>query len=102
MPQAYHTAVVVDDMEYAFTCSGLIEFVHSGDKKTVKDLGVTTICGDAMLKTLGPHFMPGTYDLLRKNCNSFSDCALFLLLGKRLDQKYTQLEQIGASADERI
>ena len=62
----------------------------------------------------------GTYDLLRKNCNSFrwcdcsfsalscnrcglrprrclsacSDCALYFLLGKRIDAKYRSLEQV--------
>merc|ERR1712187_227734 len=39
----------------------------------------------------------GTYDLLQKNCNSFSDCALFFLLGKRLDTKYRSLEKRGKS-----
>lgn len=34
--------------------------------------------------------------MLRKNCNSFSDAALVVLLGKRLDKRYRQLEQAGA------
>merc|ERR1712061_368745 len=42
----------------------------------------------------------GAYDLLRKNCNSFTDVALFFTLGKRLDQKYMALEQIGADVDQ--
>eukprot|EP00913_Durusdinium_trenchii_P035478 g33202.t1 len=49
---------------------------------------------------LEPLFQPGTYDMLRKNCNSFSDCALFCLLGKRLDDKYRTLERVGAFVDD--
>lgn len=35
----------------------------------------------------------------RKNCNSFSDVAIWLLTGQRLDKRYTQLEAIGQMAD---
>merc|ERR1719510_412125 len=55
-----------------------------------------------MIAVLRPHFLPGTYDLLRKNCNSFSDCALFVLLGRRLDEKYRSLEKIGAEWDKHM
>jgi hypothetical protein len=55
-----------------------------------------------MLKALQPYFNAGTYDLLRKNCNCFTDCALFYLLGQRLDQKYRSLEKVGAAADQYV
>ena len=40
-----------------------------------------------MLSALRPHFQGGSYDLLRKNCNSFSDCAVFYLLRQRIDAR---------------
>merc|ERR1712032_374276 len=55
--------------------------------------------GKQMLKALKPHFKVDTYDLLRKNCNSFSDCALFYLLDVRLEPKYRDLEKLGAAAE---
>lgn len=100
--QAYHTAVVVDTTEYTFCHSGLIEHQHRRSSATVVDVGQTTISGDAMVKALLPFFKPGTYDLLRKNCNSFSDCALYYLVGIRLDDKYKSLEKMAASADQRM
>ncbi|CAK0850187.1 unnamed protein product, partial [Prorocentrum cordatum] len=36
----------------------------------------------------------GTYDVLRKNCNSFTDAALFLLTGERLPAHYSRGERI--------
>merc|ERR1712023_500460 len=61
--------------------------------------GLTAISGKQMHTALKPFFQRGSYDLLRKNCNSFSDCALFYLLDVRLDPKYRGLEQIGHAAD---
>merc|ERR1739848_151830 len=37
----------------------------------------------------------GTYDILRKNENTFSDCALWYLIGKRLTANYRRMEDIG-------
>lgn len=45
------------------------------------------------LAALGEHFKPGSYDIIRKNCNSFSDCCLHYLLGARLCKRYTILER---------
>merc|ERR1719454_416878 len=62
-------------------------------------MGLTSLEGKEMAKALKPFFEAGSYDLLKKNCNSFSDCALFYLLDIRLDQSYRGLEQIGDHAD---
>mmetsp|Transcript_56593 Transcript_56593/g.127708 ORF Transcript_56593/g.127708 Transcript_56593/m.127708 type:complete len:118 (+) Transcript_56593:221-574(+) len=61
---------------------------------TLTDKGITSVSGEAMVKVLRPFFREGSYDLLRKNCNCFSDCALFYLLGRRLEGKYKVLEQL--------
>merc|ERR1712048_994542 len=47
------------------------------------------------------YFLPGSYDLLRKNCNSFTDCAICYLIGARLDKKYRMLETIGSAVEKR-
>jgi len=53
-----------------------------------------------MLDFLGEHFQPGTYDMLYKNCNSFTDCALFFLCEQRLWPGFRVAERVGAIAAE--
>jgi len=62
------------------------------------DLGTTRRTKAEMVRNLRQHFRPGTYDLLRKNCNSFSDCAMYFLLQQRLPAEYRTLEQLGVGA----
>lgn len=108
--QAYHTSVCVDDIEFSFSFMGIScqngqkshEAFHRGQSPIVLDMGRTVVPPRAMLTVLQPHFLPGTYDLLRKNCNSFSDCALYHLLGKRLDDEYRAPEKLGAQWDKYI
>jgi len=104
--QAYHTSVVVDEIEYSFSFEGITESRDlsshvrlPGGPGQVTYMGLTAISGKSMASYLRAHFKRGTYDLLRKNCNSFSDCALFYLLDHRLDPKFRGLEQIGHAAD---
>jgi len=56
-------------------------------------VGSTDMTSLDLLEKMQPHFMPGTYDVLRKNCSSFSDCALWYLCGKRLDRRYCAMEK---------
>mmetsp|Transcript_55999 Transcript_55999/g.126352 ORF Transcript_55999/g.126352 Transcript_55999/m.126352 type:complete len:178 (+) Transcript_55999:41-574(+) len=106
--QAYHTSVLVDDFEYSFGSQGVEcnrglqshRHLPKGPPK-VLDQGVSQVSPEEMLQALRPHFQAETYDLLRKNCNSFTDCCLFFLLGVRLDRRYRTIERIGASADRR-
>ncbi|CAJ1391924.1 unnamed protein product [Effrenium voratum] len=103
--QAYHTSVRVDELEYSFSGDGIVAGrglpSHSRlpDETQVVYMGLCCIDGDEMRKHMNPHFKRGSYDLLRKNCNSFSDCALFFLLDTRLDPSYRGLEQLGHMAD---
>jgi len=106
-PRAYHTSVIVDAVEYFFCRRGVVsarnfqshQHLPNGPDN-ILDIGYSNISGPEMVKVMRPYFREGTYDLLRKNCNSFSDCALFYLCGKRADSKYSELEQIGSSADQ--
>lgn len=98
---AYHTSVVVNGEEFFFTDSGVFfdrELTsHNGDPTEKIDMGYSTRTGPELYDALADHFQSGTYDLLHKNCNSFSDCALYFLLKKRLDPKYRRMEQYGQS-----
>ncbi|CAE7709956.1 spin [Symbiodinium necroappetens] len=95
--QAYHTSVKVDDLEYSFSGDGIVigrglpSHVRMADKPQVLYMGLTRISGEDLKEQLGRFFKRGTYDLLRKNCNSFTDCALFFLLDSRLDPGYRGL-----------
>lgn len=104
--QAYHTSVLVDEVEYSFSFEGITEgrdltsHQHLPNKPPqVLYMGLTALSGRKMNAHLGKYFKRASYDLLRKNCNSFSDCALFYLLDSRLDPSYRGLEQIGHAAD---
>lgn len=110
---AYHSSVVVNGTEYSFsdggifTCQGLESHKQMSQQQQQKsgqalaapeviDMGLSHYTGSQMKAALERHFLPGTYDFLRKNCNSFADCAIYYLLQKRIDGKYRRLEQIGA------
>lgn len=59
------------------------------------EMGCSAQSGDTLLRALRPHFAAGSYDLLHKNCNSFSDVALYFLVGRRLDSTYNSIEKMG-------
>lgn len=105
----YHTSVLVDGTEFFFEEAGI--------RGALADsmLGLKTACGGShssspmrvaigsshwsgrdLVEFLEPHFKSGTYDLLRKNCNSFTRCALYLLCGVRLHKSYCAMERIGS------
>lgn len=99
---AYHTSIVVNGEEFFFSDSGIFSnrmlASHQGKPSERIEMGYSNKTGSHLLSALRPHFAPGTYDLLRKNCNSFSDCALaFLLRGERLERRFTAMERIGKS-----
>lgn len=103
---AYHTSVLVDGEEFFFSDSGIYSdravMSHQGKPSEMHRLGYSTRTGAQLFTALHPHFKPGTYDLIRKNCNSFSDCALFFLLGRRLDSRYSMLERLGQKASSEL
>mmetsp|Transcript_109978 Transcript_109978/g.311212 ORF Transcript_109978/g.311212 Transcript_109978/m.311212 type:complete len:288 (-) Transcript_109978:120-983(-) len=108
--QAYHTSVCVGDKEFTFDNRGIRvnsgqgshrNFIR-GDSVLVLDLGFTTASTKCLQTALQPFFLPGTYDFLRKNCNSFTDCALFYLLGERLNDMYRAPEKLGAQWDDYV
>ncbi|CAK9080065.1 unnamed protein product [Durusdinium trenchii] len=105
---AFHTSIVLGDVEYAFSGQGIRAtrpyVSHSMLKRQteVRMMGHTNFSAHQMVQFLTQFFQPGTYDLLCKNCNSFSDCALYLLLGQRLEAKYSRMERTGKVGQKRI
>jgi len=103
---AYHTSVLVNGEEFFFSDSGIFSDralnSHAGKPSERTTLGYSEKTGTQLLRALGEHFRPGTYDLVCKNCNSFSDCAIYYLLGQRLQRRYCALEKLGQSNTEML
>ena len=98
----YHSSVLVDGEEYYFTPSGIRCYPKLSSHKRMSErveAGESLLGGTVLLDALSRHFQPRTYDLLRKNCNNFSDCGLTLLTGKRLDSRLRSVESMGQLAD---
>ncbi|OLQ07569.1 Desumoylating isopeptidase 1 [Symbiodinium microadriaticum] len=99
LASAYHTSVVVNGEEFFFSDSGIFANMtltsHQGKPSEKLAMGLSHWTGQQLFRALQEHFRPGTYDLIRKNCNSFSDCALHFLLRKRLPSKYSAMESMG-------
>mmetsp|Transcript_46277 Transcript_46277/g.110110 ORF Transcript_46277/g.110110 Transcript_46277/m.110110 type:complete len:623 (-) Transcript_46277:226-2094(-) len=96
---AYHTSVLLDEDEFVFSSAGIsVNRGPASHQQTpqIVELGRTDCTRERLLSTLGSYFQPDTYDLLRKNCNSFTDCALYLLVQQRLDAKYRTLDGLAA------
>lgn len=110
LASAYHTSIVIDGEEYFFSDSGICRddqlLSHQGKEQGVPsemyEVGRTDHSGTELWYALQGHFTPGTYDLLRKNCNSFTDAALFFLLRQRLDSKYSALERLGLTSPDMV
>jgi hypothetical protein len=101
----YHTSIVLDGEEYVFTPMGITRWdtVLSHKKNPEMQriaVGMTKYSGIDLIEFLDSWFPPGHYDLLRKNCNSFTDCALYFLCEVRLDPGFRQMERLGKLADD--
>lgn len=99
--RAVHSSVMIDLIEYEFAGNGIRRsngpksHERFGGKPEFIEMGYTSKGGRHLMAKLGNTFPAGTYDLLRKNCNTFSDCALFYLVGQRMQDEHRALEKIG-------
>jgi len=102
---AYHTSIIIDDREYYFDSSGiesspcfsshLLDDINMMDPNLmIQNFGRIALTGEALVKGLTPFFEVGTYDIIFKNCNAFTDAALYFLTRKRLDPQYTRMERL--------
>jgi len=101
----YHSSIIIQGEEYFFSPMGII---HSPSIQSHKKnphmqrlfIGLSRFGGSDLVELFDQHFPPGHYDLLRKNCNSFSDCALYFLCEQRLDPMFRAVERFGKFADD--
>lgn len=100
----YHTSILVAGSEYFYGNAGIVRSpTISSHKRKAKMqriyMGSSVYNGAELVAGLQESFPPGHYDLLRKNCNAFSDCALYFLCGQRLSWSFRGMDQIGILAD---
>mmetsp|Transcript_24790 Transcript_24790/g.71253 ORF Transcript_24790/g.71253 Transcript_24790/m.71253 type:complete len:209 (-) Transcript_24790:74-700(-) len=103
----YHTSIIIDDREYFFDSVGIMAAPpltsHGPPEKrpemktAVIEIGRSTCSGNALVQALQPLFEPGTYDIFLKNCNSYTDVALYYLTRTRLPGCYSRLERFVAA-----
>jgi len=101
----YHSSVLISGEEYFFSPMGIIHSPNISSHKRNPHMqrifiGLSRYSGSDLVEFFDIHFPPGHYDLLRKNCNSFSDCALYFLCEQRLDHKFKTVERFGKLADD--
>jgi len=101
----YHSSVLVAGEEYWFSTMGIMHSPNISSHKKNPHMqrhfvGLSKYSGADLVEFFDHHFPPGHYDLLRKNCNSFSDCALYFLCEQRLSLKYRTMELFGKLADD--
>mmetsp|Transcript_68158 Transcript_68158/g.176873 ORF Transcript_68158/g.176873 Transcript_68158/m.176873 type:complete len:522 (-) Transcript_68158:330-1895(-) len=103
--RAYHSSVLVDGTEYWFSEAGvnigrrkdvIASHALCFEESEVIDLGLSARTGQEMVEALRPHFRRGTYDMLMKNCNAWTDCCIWFLLRRRLDTGFVMLDKIAA------
>lgn len=100
----WHTSILLDGEEFYFTPFGITSSSTLSSHPATSLMrrqftGTTKRSSKELLQCLSDHFLPGTYDLLKKNCNSFTDCALYFLCGTRLHPTFRRLDQLGVKAD---
>jgi len=100
----FHTSVIVGGRELFFGNCGISSF-HScfshqnNPDLQVIDMGISRYSHLDVARILRKHFLPGTYDILLKNCNSFTDCALYMMCEQRLAWHFRGLDTIGRTVD---
>lgn len=99
---AFHTSINFGGVEYSFNRKGIEcrhpfashTFARKGSRMEILRLGSTTVTGEELIYSLDPYFEAGTYDILYKNCNAFTDAALYFLFRERLDPQYSRIERL--------
>lgn len=103
--QVFHTSVVVGNKEYYFNPEGVqagdvherygVPPSHVGKDNTLSfEVGQTRRTGEELVACLSRFFRRGCYDIIHCNCNAFTDCALALLLSRRLPKTYSALDKV--------
>jgi len=106
---AYHTSVIIGTKEYYFDTDGIAsapalwshfsgadDDLNAESNTEVFAVGYTHLSGSAFCQGLEGFFPGGSYDVLLKNCNAFTDAACYFLTRQRLHGKYSRLERLFA------
>ena len=101
---AYHTGIEIAGFEYSYSMQGIFKTQPRGAPEPARFkesvvLGVHS--GSAndvsrIVNELREEFPPGSYDVLKKNCNVFSNALSLKLLGVEIPRYLNRLAGIGA------
>jgi len=109
--QPYHTSVMVGDKEFSFGLSGICLcrgpqshqcLPRSSETRTIDKGAAGDIDCYLLRRVLRPHYHQDSYDLLKKNCNNFSDVLLGILVDERLPKEYRFLEDLANNVDKNM
>jgi len=107
----FHTSIIVDDREFFFDREGIMTATplwshlagrakpSDGPTTEIIDVGKSFFGGRELVLALQPFFERGTYDIFFKNCNTFTDLALYYLTRGRLESRFTRIERLIAATD---
>ena len=101
---AYHTGIEVAGFEYSFCDEGVFKTKPRGAPPPAvfkESLVLGTHNGSAndvsrVIRELREEFPAGTYDILKKNCNVFSNALSLRLVGVEIPRYINRLAGIGA------
>ena len=101
---AYHTGVEISGREYSFSNEGISAGLPKRCPAGVTyhsqiEMGRTSKNVHATISSLRTRFAPGTYDLLTKNCNIFSDALCKELTGRSIPSWCNRLARTGNTID---
>eukprot|EP00928_Gymnodinium_smaydae_P047139 TRINITY_DN31445_c0_g1_i2.p1 TRINITY_DN31445_c0_g1~~TRINITY_DN31445_c0_g1_i2.p1 ORF type:complete len:306 (-),score=15.02 TRINITY_DN31445_c0_g1_i2:32-949(-) len=96
---AYHSSVMVGREELAFNFAGVWlncgPASHGGQTPTCRKLGSTTLTAMQVKAATDGLFRQGSYDMLRKNCNTYATVAIKWLVGYDVEPEYRAIEGLG-------
>lgn len=101
---AHHSGVEINGREYSFADGGVYDASPKDESqaplRTSVNLGEVNVSSsdvDVIIARLRPAFAPGTYNVLSKNCNSFSRAlVLELLNGQEIPGYVNRLAWLGS------
>jgi desumoylating isopeptidase 1 len=94
----WHTGIQVFDIEYYYgggiqaSAVGIFAMSHSLNPVRVVDLGTTRKTRGELeeyLRSINNLFSPMSYDLLRNNCNNFTDTVSVFLTGQHIPPEHS-------------
>jgi hypothetical protein len=100
----YHTGVQIRDQEFTFSQEGIFDTEPKAVPEGIRlraTIEIGSFYGNAdavrrAISDLTEHFRPGSYHLLKKNCNTFSNALCIKLTGNPVPGYVNRLANIAA------